>query len=131
MAKVKTSRGFDKQIRVYLDDELLRSVDGLAAKEGLNRSEMLRRIIQRGVSEDSAVEGIDTVLKLLRNVLHDVTKPQFDRIAKMVAKDTKASAAGMFMQVVEFHKKGEDHVAIYSESMKKAAAYLATKDEES
>jgi metal-responsive CopG/Arc/MetJ family transcriptional regulator len=127
MAKPK--RGYDKEVRFYIDDEMLRSLDGLVAREESNRSEVLRRIVQKSLSEESAVDGIDTVLKLLRNALHDVTKPQFERLAKMIAKDTKASATGMFMQVADFYKRGEDHVAIYDESSKKAAAYLIAREE--
>jgi metal-responsive CopG/Arc/MetJ family transcriptional regulator len=122
-------RVFNKELRFMVDEQMLRDLDAEAGRRGVKRNEMCRRLLEEKLSEEDALRGIDTIMKMLRTVLKDTANPQFERLAKMIAKDTKASATGMFMQVADFYKRGEDHVAIYDESSKKAAAYLIAREE--
>jgi metal-responsive CopG/Arc/MetJ family transcriptional regulator len=124
MAKSKTVR-----FNIYLEEEALRVVDAEAEKLGLNRSEFVRIALDEKLSNGAANEGIDTTMRLLRKLLADELNPQFNRMAKMIAKNTKASATGMYLQVVALNnEQGIDAVKAFRDSEASAVNYLMTKE---
>lgn len=124
-----TPRAGTTRFNIYLDDELLKRVDAEAVKMGMNRSELTRHVYETYLSNAAANEGTDAIARILRNLLKDELNPQFNRIAKMVSKNTKASATGMYMQLVQLSKNKEiDAIAAFRESETKAAAYLTNRE---
>lgn len=120
--------GKPKKIQLYIDEPLLKSATAEAKKLGMNRSEFVRLALEEKLSNNSAEAGVDTTLRLLRKALQDEMKPQIERLAKMEAKTTKASATAMYMLLVMLGKQGHDAVSIFEGAEKKAATYLNSRE---
>ncbi|MEK4983572.1 ribbon-helix-helix domain-containing protein [Bacillus sp. FSL K6-6540] len=117
-----------RKIQLYIDEDLLKKLDAEASVLNMNRSEFIRDAIELKLSNGAAVEGIETTMRLLRRVIEDSINPQFNRMAKMIAKDTKASATSMYLNVLHLAEIGRDSVNLYKQAESKAAAYLTSKE---
>jgi metal-responsive CopG/Arc/MetJ family transcriptional regulator len=121
-----------KRVQMILEEDLLKRLDAEAEKLGLNRSEFIRLSVEERLSNNAASEGVDTTARILRKLIQDEMNPQFNRMAKMIAKSTKASATGMYLQVVELNAGGKaiDVVKAFRDSEAQAATYLNNKERE-
>lgn len=119
-----------KRVQMLLEEDLLKRLDAEAELKGMNRSEFMRLALEEKLSAHASVEGIDSTVKALRRVLSDELNPQFNRMAKMVAKSTKAAATGMYLQVVELNAAGSvDAVKAFRDAKIQATAYLTSRNE--
>lgn len=117
------------RINLYLDDELLERVDAEAKKMGMNRSELTRLVYESYLSNAAATEGVDATARILRKLIQDEMNPQFNRMAKMIAKSTKASATNMYMQLMELSTNKElDAVTVFRDSETKAVQFLNNRE---
>ncbi|MEK5061028.1 hypothetical protein BK126_26290 [Paenibacillus sp. FSL H7-0326] len=117
-----------QRVQVLFDDDLLKSLDAECKKQGMNRSEFIRSAVEQRISSNSAEQGLDTILKMLRKVLQDELNPQFNRLAKMQAKTTKAAATAMYMQLVTVSALGLDGRDSLKSAEEKAVGYLTNKE---
>ncbi|MCY9763518.1 ribbon-helix-helix domain-containing protein [Paenibacillus alvei] len=117
-----------QRVQVLFDSDLLKRIDAEAKKLGMNRSEFLRVAAETKLSNNAAEQGLDTVLRMMRKILSDELNPQFNRLAKMIAKDTKASATSMYMLLVMASQLNMDAKTMFSKSEEKAAGYLTSKE---
>lgn len=121
-----------KRVQLMMDVDLLKRVDAEAEKQGMNRSEFTRMALEEKLSTNGAIDGVDTTMRLLRKLLQDEVNPQFNRMAKMIARNTKAAATGMYLHVLGMDKANKkeavDVVAAFRDSESKAAQYLISKD---
>jgi metal-responsive CopG/Arc/MetJ family transcriptional regulator len=118
-----------RRIQALLDEDLVRRVDAEVKKMGMNRSEFIRLALEQKLSNDAAYEGIDSIMKLLRKLLADELNPQFNRLAKMIAKNIKASATTMYMQLIELSTNEKlNAFEAFQQSEAKAVAYLNNRD---
>lgn len=121
--------GTTKRVQLLMEPDLVKRLDAKATLEGTNRTELIIRACELFLSESGAVDGADALQKMLTNIMKNVIDPQFNRMAKMIAKDTKASATSMYMQYSEMVSDGKhDALQIYRDASAKAATYLTTKD---
>lgn len=117
------------RINISLDEDLLKRIDAEAEKLGMKRSEFIRLSTEEKLSDSAANDGIDTTLRLIRRVMQDEFTGQFNRMAKMIAKDTKASATAMYMLLAYLSKvPGLDAIEAYRQSESRAVTYLTTKE---
>lgn len=118
-----------QRVQVLLDPELVKRLDAKSKVQNTNRSELIRLACEAYLSEGAANEGVDATMRLLRKVVQDEMNPQINRLAKMIAKTTKASATGMYMQVVALDTNPElDAKEIFRNSETKAVGYLNTRE---
>jgi metal-responsive CopG/Arc/MetJ family transcriptional regulator len=118
-----------KRVHVNLDAEMIRRLDAKAKLEGSNRTELISLAIEKLLSDNAADEGVDSTARLLRKLLEDVTGPQINRLAKMIAKTTKAAATTMYMQTILLDQNEKvDAIASFKDSTTKAVEYLNTRE---
>lgn len=114
---------FDDEIRVKVTKEFKKNLQAVADRRGESLSDFCRRILENGVNEDNANEGLDAVASTLRKVVRDQNRSFEDRFAAMLYKDTVISATGTYLICLMAEKMGYDLMGMYEEANKKAIAY--------
>ncbi|WP_101809518.1 CopG family transcriptional regulator [Paenibacillus pasadenensis] len=117
-----------KRVQLKMKPDLVARLDAQAKLENRSRTELIELACEMMLSQQGAVEGTDATMKMLRKLIQDEVTPQFNRMAKMISKTTKASATAMYMQVVELNHAGQDAVSIFRDSEARAANYLTSKE---
>ena len=113
-----------KEIRFVVEDGLYDAIGALAQRRGETMADVCRRILERGISNDAAEDGLDTILYAVRKTMKDVLKPTEERLAKINAKTSIAAATSMYLNTQVIANTGHDARAIYEEARKKAVAFV-------
>lgn len=121
--------GSSKRVQLLMEPDLVKRLDAKAKLEGTNRTELVIRACELFLSESGAVDGADALLKMLNDTMKAYIDPQINRMAKMISKDTKASATAMYLIYSQLVAEGKyDAIGIFKEATSKAASYLTTKE---
>jgi len=114
-----------KKITVKVSDEIYSLLLDLSARRQETVSSIVRKILEKGLTQEAAESGIDAVTEAVRKAMRDVLRPTEDRLAKLMAKAAVAAATAMYMNVQTIADLGKHNaVEIYNEARVKAAAYL-------
>lgn len=115
------------EIKIRLLPETFKSLKLIASKNNEPVAVVVRRILSKNVSEEAVIDNINTVSDVVRRVVRDVIRAETDRLAKLIVKNMKASAASMYQgaQIVEDigQNSGKD---ILENSIKMAVEYIKT-----
>ncbi|ADH59862.1 conserved hypothetical protein [Thermoanaerobacter mathranii subsp. mathranii str. A3] len=119
-----------KKVTVYLSEDTYEVLNNLSSRRKESMSLIARKILEKGLKEESAQDGIDAVTEAVRKAMRDVLRPTEDRLAKLMAKAAVAAATAMYMNVQTIADLGKHNaVEIYNEARVKAAAYLKERDD--
>ncbi|MEW9082399.1 hypothetical protein [Caldanaerobacter subterraneus] len=119
-----------KKITVKVSDETYNLLIDLSARRQETVSSIVRKILEKGLTQEAAESGIDAVTEAVRKAMRDVLRPTEDRLAKLMAKAAVAAATAMYMNVQTIADLGKHNaVEIYNEARVKAAAYLKERDD--
>lgn len=120
-----------KKLTVYLSENTYDILNNLSSKRKESMSLIARNILEKGLTEESARDGIDVVTDAVRRALRDVLKPTEDRLAKLTAKAAVAAATAMYLNTQCIADLGKNNaLELYQMARTKAVAYLKEKDEE-
>ncbi len=134
--KKTTKRSF------VLDNQTLDTLEKLALKRGINTSELVRELIDKGLSVEGHKQDIDLITDIIRQELTAIYNPddiknivetQTNRIAKMLMKSGKLSSAEFFlmMKILMFMWNEEDNKdfdQMLKESVSLGIDYMQKKD---
>jgi hypothetical protein len=116
-----------KRLPVYLTLDIYNAVEVFAKNNKESLSNVARDLITKGIRQEVISENINVVSDVVRRVVRDVIRAETDRLAKLIVKNMKASAASMYQgaQIVEDigQNKGKD---ILENSIKMAVEYIKT-----
>ncbi|WP_234949248.1 hypothetical protein [Thermoanaerobacter uzonensis] len=119
-----------KKVTVYLSEDTYEVLNNLSSRRKESMSLIARKILEKGLKEESAQDGIDAVTEAVRKAMRDVLRPTEDRLAKLMAKAAVAAATAMYMNVQTIADLGKHNaVEIYNEARVKAVAYLKERDD--
>ncbi|KKC28810.1 hypothetical protein CDSM653_02196 [Caldanaerobacter subterraneus subsp. pacificus DSM 12653] len=119
-----------KKVTVYLSEDTYEVLNNMSSRRKESMSLIARKILEKGLKEESAQDGIDAVTEAVRKAMRDVLRPTEDRLAKLMAKAAVAAATAMYMNVQTIADLGKHNaVEIYNEARVKAAAYLKERDD--
>ncbi|TCO53853.1 hypothetical protein [Caldanaerobacter subterraneus] len=119
-----------KKITVKVSNEIYSLLLDLSARRQETVSSIVRKILEKGLTQEAAESGIDAVTEAVRKAMRDVLRPTEDRLAKLMAKAAVAAATAMYMNVQTIADLGKHNaVEIYNEARVKAAAYLKERDD--
>lgn len=116
-------------ISLRLDDEIEVMVEAIAKLQNEAKADVMRRLIREGARAELAnqVGAVDQMLKLIRTAIRETNKPFEERVAKLMAKSSIASATSMYTTMEVLGQLGRQDVAVlYKEARKKAVAYVRT-----
>lgn len=118
----------DKQVSIKLDNEMYDAILNLSAKRN-NMSATIRKLISIGLEKELAKESIDFVREQINAEIKATCFPQFERLAKLIAKIGYQSVADFYLSayimdsILPASKKVEfDEIQKKSKAM--AIAYL-------
>jgi len=119
-----------KKITVKVSDEIYSLLLDLSARRQETVSSIVRKILEKGLTQEAAESGIDAVTEAVRKAMRDILKPAEDRLAKLSAKTAVAAATAMYLNVQTIADMGKnDAVELYQEAREKAVAYLKERDD--
>ncbi|TCO53287.1 hypothetical protein [Caldanaerobacter subterraneus] len=119
-----------KKVTVYLSEDTYEVLNNLSSRRKESMSLIARKILEKGLKEESAQDGIDAVTEAVRRAMRDILRPTEDRLAKLMAKAAVAAATAMYMNVQTIADLGKHNaVEIYNEARVKAVAYLKERDD--
>jgi len=119
----------DKLVKftIYLPEDSVKLINARAAQTNESSSSLIRHILTQALSQESVTNNIDTVSNIIRRVVRDITRAETDRLAKLIVKTMKASAAGMYLFAQVAHKTTElDGNTELDDAMSKAVNYIKT-----
>lgn len=121
-----------KTLSVLLTDEEYDNVKKLAAKKVTSMSEVGREFINQGLNGQLTENNIEFLAPLLRELIRDVSAPQFDRLAKMVSKTCIQAGTAAYLSAEAIFKfvppeQREDFKNTWETARKQAIAYNSSK----
>ncbi|ADL07202.1 hypothetical protein [Thermosediminibacter oceani] len=120
-----------KKVTVYLSENTYDVLNNLSSKRKESMSLIARKILEKGLTEEAAKDGIDAVTDAVRRAMRDILKPTEDRLAKLAAKAAVAAATAMYLNTQCIADLGKNNaLELYQIARTKAVAYLREKDEE-
>ena len=84
---------------VYLTKETIAAIDKVADKDGVSRTEQVRRYINKGLAIESYEEDIAMITAIIRNEINVSIKAQTNRLAGLINRLTIISAAGYYANI--------------------------------
>lgn len=120
-----------KKVTVYLSENTYDVLNNLSSKRKESMSLIARKILEKGLTEEAAKDGIDAVTDAVRRAMRDILKPTEDRLAKLASKAAVAAATAMYLNTQCIADLGKNNaLELYQIARTKAVAYLREKDEE-
>lgn len=134
--KKTTKRSF------VLDVQTLDTLEKLALKQGINTSQLVRELIDKGLSVEGHKQDIDLITDIIRQELTAIYNPDdiknivdtgINRLAKMLMKSGKLSSAEFFLMMKVFmfmwnEDQEKDFDQMLSESIALGVGYMQKKD---
>lgn len=114
---------------VVLTDELLESLNKYAAQKHTTVSEAIRGFIEQGLSIETYNAEHSKIRGYIREEIEITLTPYLERLIKLQAKATRASAIGMTTiigMLTENYTDGRTHEEILARASKFASIYLKT-----
>jgi len=104
----------------------------ISEKNGVSFSEIVRKLVDKGLSERVYEEYADLIAQSIRHQLELVMKPHIERLAVLSSKSGHMSATAAFLNVQALmdlvpKEQRKDVRVFYENARKKAASYMATK----
>lgn len=110
-------------------------IQTIADNKGVNFSDVVRDLVNKGLSERVYEENTDLIAWVVRQQLDIVMKPHIERLAALSSKSGHMSAAAAFLNAQALQdlvpKENRREVKeMFEKARKKAAEYMRTKTED-
>lgn len=120
-------------LRISSDENA--ALTALAAQKNCTRSELIRQFVKQGLSVEGAKDSIDFIRENIHDEISAICQPQFERLAKLIAKIGYQSVADFNLLCYIIDGILPKQMQIEFEEMKRRAkmmaiAYLKLKDTE-
>lgn len=115
---------------VVLTEELMESLNKYAAKKHTTVSEVIRKFVEQGLSVETYNAEQSKIRAYIREEVETTLTPYLERLIKLNAKSTRASAIAMTTVIgmlTENYTDGRTHEEMLAHAAKFAAAYLKVK----
>lgn len=86
-----------ESITVLLTTEQYNTIKRLSAKDNKSMNEICREFITQGLDGNITEGNLEILAPLLRNLIRDVTEPQVNRLASLVAKTCIISGTAAYL----------------------------------
>lgn len=84
-------------LSIKLDDSTNDTLETLAASRRITKSALVRKLISIGLEKELAKESIDFVRDQIHDEIKDTCYPQFERMAKLIAKIGYQSVSSFYL----------------------------------
>ncbi len=120
-------------LRISSDENA--ALTALAAQKNCTRSELIRQFVKQGLSVEGTRDSIDFIRENIHDEISAICQPQFERLAKLIAKIGYQSVADFNLLCYIIDGILPKQMQIEFEEMKRRAkmmaiAYLKLKDTE-
>ena len=119
------------KLSVYLSEASYRTIKTLAAKSHRSLANVIREYVEKGLSIESYSSEFETIRKMIREEMQIVAQKDMERLIKIQAKSTKASAISMYVALQLLSEEYADEVAfkeLLANASKQASAYMKQKE---
>lgn len=116
---------FENEARFGITDSLhkkILAIQQLRGEEYL--ADVYRSLLEEAANRVLIEESLDMTLPMIRQAVRDQLKPMEERFAKILAKQAVAAATTMYLNNQLISDNGHDHELLYTESRKRAAAFV-------
>jgi len=122
-------------VGVKFREDVFEQIEVIAKKEGKSLSEVVRNLVNKGLSERVLEENTDLIAQIIRQQLEIVLKPHVERLASLSSKGGHMSATATFLNVQALmdlvpSERRKDVREMYESARKKSAAYMRTRTDE-
>jgi hypothetical protein len=127
---VKLNKSILKTIK--FPEKLHSKIENYAKHEGINFSEAVRSLCERGLTEKIYEENLDLISHIVREQLDVVIKPHIERLAALSSKTGHMAATAAFLNIQAMQDlipddKKRDLIVIWEKARKKAVTYMKAK----
>lgn len=127
---------------IYLPKDTLEKLEKIAINKGIKTSEVIRKLVNKGLNLESSREDIDFIADIIRQELtsiyrlediKEILDKQTNRLAKMIMKIGKMSTGqlflliNMFLEIVDSADENKFD-GILEKSMRNGVNYMQKKD---
>ena len=118
-----------RKTSVKLEQEQFDIIENIAKKEGTTISEVMRDLIDKGLSERVLEDNTNLIAGVVRQQLEVVMKPHIERLAALSSKTGHMASTATFLNVQSLMdlvppERRKDVVVMYESARKKAVAYM-------
>lgn len=119
-------------VGVKFNKDIFEQIEIIAKKEGLSISDVVRDLVNKGLSERVLEENTELIAQIVRQQMEIVIKPHIERLAALSSKGGHMAATAAFLNVqalmdlvpVERRKNVKE---MYDNARKKSVEYMRTK----
>lgn len=124
-----------RKTTVKLYPRQYKAIENIAKKEGVSVSDVIREVIDKGLTERVTEENTDLIAHIVKKQLEVVIKPHIERLAALSSKGGHMAARAAFLNVQALmdlvpSENRKDVRAMYDSASKKAVAYMKMPVEE-
>ncbi|MBL4930671.1 hypothetical protein [Clostridium paridis] len=124
-----------QQVHLRVNDDIYNKVKNIADKKGESISEVMRKLIEDGLTLEVGNENKDIIASIVREQVNVALKPQVERLAKISSKSGHMSATAAFLNVQALMdlvpKENRKEVrTMYEKARKMAVEYMRTKTDD-
>lgn len=95
-----------KYIPFRCSDETANLIAGIAAQQGIPKSEVLRELVSKGLTAVGAQQDDDYLYGLVKRAVAEELTPRVERLAAISAKATQIGSAAFFLSIWAATKDG-------------------------
>lgn len=124
-----------KEIHLRVSEDVYETVKNIAGKKGESISEIVRQLIDDGLSLEIGNENKDIIASIVREELQAALKPSVERLAKISSKAGHMSATAAFLNVQALmdlvpKEKVRDVRTMYEKARKMSVGYMKSTTED-
>ena len=113
------------ETKIHLLPETKNTLKLMAKNNGISVSSLTRSILEKHLSQEIVDENAGIVASTVRKVVKDVVHAEAERLAKLIIKTMKASAAGMYLASQTIEDIGHNQGSVMlEEALKMATKYI-------
>lgn len=124
-----------QQIHLRVGENTYKKIKSISEKSGDSVSDVLRKLIEDGLTLQIGNENKDILASIVRQQLEVTLKPSIERLAALSSKSGHMAATAAFLNVQALmdlvpKENRKDVKAMYSSARKKAVEYMRIKTED-
>jgi negative regulator of replication initiation len=124
-----------QQVHLRVDENTYSKIKSISEKRGESISDVIRKLIDDGLSLEIGNENKDIIASVVREELKAVLKPNVERLAALSSKSGHMAATAAFLNVQALMdlvpKERQRNVReMYENARKKAVEYMRTKTDD-
>ncbi|MDR1754372.1 MAG: ribbon-helix-helix protein, CopG family [Eubacterium sp.] len=125
-------KNLNQKFSVTLSNNMLESLRKLAASKHITQSELIRQLVQKGLTVESYTSEQDVIRGYIREEIETTINAPIDRIIRLILKSTEASSICMFACICMLSDVCADEADfenILANALKRAHKYMKQKEQ--